>query len=291
MDEERPTTPDGRRPRFSVVIPALDEELYLLDCLASLAEQDFAGGVEVIVVDNNSTDRTASIARRSGAIVVHEPTPGVCAARQRGSEIARGEIIVSTDADTTFDRGWLSRIDRQLSEHPSSVAVGGPCLFTNDSPWWAAIYPRLLFGLVALVHRLTGHVFYVTATNIAFRKSAWPGYDTRMTQGGDELDLLRRLRKRGRVHFDWKNPTFTSARRLRQGLAYNIVVTFLIYYLLAYWLNRFAGRQVLGTAPAFRREPDPKSLTSWLARALSASIVVGVGVVVFRTGAYLIGLV
>ncbi len=290
MDEERPATKSGARPRFSVVVPALDEERYLADCLLSLARQDFAGEVEIIVVDNNSTDRTAAIARSLGAVVVHEAQPGVCSARQRGSAIARGEIIVSTDADTTFDRAWLSRIDRVLEQHPSCVAVGGPCRFTAG-PWWATIYPRLLFGAVALVHRVTGHVFYVTATNIAFRRNAWPGYDTQMTQGGDELDLLRRLRRRGRVVFDRHNPTFTSPRRLRQGLAYNLVVTFFFYYLLAYWLNRLAGRQVLGTAPAFRRETRRRPITSWLGRLLFASTAFVLGVVMFRTGLYVIGLV
>ncbi len=291
MDEERHATLVDARPRFSVVIPALDEEGYLADCLESLARQDFAGGVEVIVVDNNSTDRTAAIARSLGAVVVHEPQAGVCWARQRGTEHARGEIVVSTDADTTFSPGWLTRIDRTLELHPSCVAVGGPCSFSDGSPFWAAIYPRLLFGAVALVHRLTGRVVYVTATNLAFRRSSWPGYDTRLTQGGDEVDLLRRLQRQGPVLFDRHNPTFTSPRRLQQGLAYNLVVTFFVYYLLAYWLNRLAGRPLLGTAPAFRRDRPRSSLIPWMGHVLLASTMVALGVILLRTGIYLVGLV
>ena len=287
MDEQRLV---GARPRFSVVIPALDEERYLADCLGSLAGQDFPGDVEVIVVDNNSTDRTAAVARSFGAAVVHEARPGVCWARQRGTGVARGEIVVSTDADTTFDPGWLSRIDRVLAEHPSCVAVGGPCRFTADSPLWAAVYPRLLFGAVALVRRVTGRVLYVTATNLAFRREAWPGYNTQMTQGGDELDLLRRLQRQGPVAFDRHNPTFTSPRRLHRGLVYNLVVTFLVYYLLAYWLNRITGRPVVGTAPAFRRDTRSSSLL-WLRRVLVASTMVAVGAVVLRAGIYVIDLI
>ncbi len=291
MDEDRLATRTVTRPRFSVVIPALNEERYLADCLRSLARQDFAGEVEVIVVDNNSTDRTAAIARSFGAVVVHEARPGVCWARQRGTAFARGEIVVSTDADTVFDPGWLARIDGALEQHPSCVAVAGPCRFAAGSPSWAAAYPRVLFGAVALVQRITGRVFYVTATNLAFRRSAWPGYNTQMTQGGDELDLLRRLQRQGPVVFDGHNPTYTSPRRLNQGLAYNLVVTFFVYYLLAYWLNRVSGRPLLGTAPAFRHDTRSRSAVLWVGRVLFTSTMLALGFVLFRTGIYVVGLI
>jgi glycosyltransferase involved in cell wall biosynthesis len=254
---ERPclVRPDGRpddsHPRFSVVIPAYNEAELLGSCLDSLLAQDFRDPYEIIVVDNNSTDATADVARSRGVTVVHEPRPGVCSARQCGTTAARGEIVVSTDADTTFGGDWLSRIDRAFRDDPARIAVAGPCRFA-DPPWWGRAYAAVLFAIVSLVARLTGRVLYVTATNIAFRKSEWPGYDTEATQGGDELDLLRRLRSRGPVAFVLSNPTFTSSRRLRRGLAYNIVVTCLYYYVLGYAVNRLAGRRIVGMAPAFR---------------------------------------
>jgi glycosyltransferase involved in cell wall biosynthesis len=264
--------PRAARPRFSVVIPAFNESAYLVDCLRSLAAQDFPGPVEVIVVDNNSTDDTAAIARSMGATVVTEERPGVCFARQRGTEVACGEVIVSTDADTTFDRGWLSRIDLAFVRNPTSVAVAGPCRFA-DGPWWASVYPTLLFGMVHLLYLATGRVCYVTATNTAFRKSAWTGYDTRLTQGGDELDLLRRLRARGRVVFDLGNPTLTSARRLNRGMLYNVAVTLVFYYLLGYGLNRLAHRPLVGTAPVFRGSGSSPH-RRWVGGALAACVLV-----------------
>jgi glycosyltransferase involved in cell wall biosynthesis len=249
------------RPRYSVVIPAFNEQAYLGSCLASLAAQDYPAAFEIIVVDNNSTDRTAVIAAAAGATVVFEPEHGVCRARQRGTEVARGEIIVSTDADTTFSPGWLSGIDLAFARNAGAVAVAGPCRFVA-APGWGILYPKLLFGLVNLVKRTTGRVVYISATNIAFRKSVWTGYDTRLTQGGDELDLLRRLQAGGEVIFDPTNPTRTSSRRLDQGLLYNIAVTFFYYYVLGYALNRTFGRPVLGTAPPFRRSRDRRT-RSW----------------------------
>ncbi len=239
-------------PRFSIVIPALDEELFIADCLTSIAAQDFAGEIEIIVVDNNCSDATADIARTLGATVVVESRPGVCWARQSGTAAAVGEIIVSTDADTTFPTTWLSSIDRSFRRNEMLVGVAGPCRFVA-APRWGAAYSKLLFGLVHLAKRLTGRVFYITATNIAFRREAWTGYDTQLTQGGDELDLLRRLQARGPVAFDLSNSSLTSARRLNEGFFYNVTVTFLYYYVLGYGLNRLFRRPVLPMAPAFRR--------------------------------------
>ncbi len=251
---------DSSRPRFSVVIPAYNEAPYISETLVSIKKQNFAGKVEIIVVDNNSTDSTVQIAKSLGAIVVEEKQPGVCFARQKGTQVATGEIIISTDADTYYSVDWLSRIDGTFSKKPNAVAVVGSCHYIGG-PIWGTIYPYLLFGLISVVYRLTGRTYYATATNIAFKKSAWHGYNTMLTQGGDELDLLRNLRKEGTVVFSNGNPTFTSARRLTRGFIYNFVITFLIYYVLEYNLNRIFKRRVLGSAPHFRNEYSPKVLS------------------------------
>ena len=261
-------------PRFSVVVPAFNESALLPACLESLAGQDFSGAYEVIVVDNNSTDQTRRIAERHGATVVSEQHAGVCWARQAGTVAARGEIIVSTDADTTFPRDWLSRIDQTFRASPNCVAVTGPCHFL-DAPWWGRLYVWFLFHAVNVVSHVAGRVVYASATNIAFRRSAFGGYDTKATQGGDELGLLRCLRSRGAIAFDLGNPSFTSARRLRQGLLYNLVVTFLYYYLLGYCLNRLFRRPLIPTAPAFRVESHPVVLgRRFVGIALAGFVVV-----------------
>jgi len=239
------------QPRFSVVIPARNEAGLLGDCLDSLLAQDFAGPVEIIVVDNGSTDATAEVAAARGVTVARENRAGVCWARQCGTALAAGEIVVSTDADTVFGAGWLSRIDQAFAADPARIAVAGPCRFT-DAPRWGRAYAWLLFRLVNLSARTTGRVPYVTATNIAFRKNVFPGYDTQATQGGDELGLLRRLRSHGRIAFDPGNPVFTSSRRMRRGFAYNLAVTCLFYYVIGYALNRITGRPVVGMAPPVR---------------------------------------
>jgi glycosyltransferase involved in cell wall biosynthesis len=237
--------------RLSVVVPAYNEVGYLPATLASLQQQDYAGGYEVIVVDNASTDDTAAVAARLGARVVHEPLPGVCAARQAGTLAARGTIVVSTDADTVHPPGWLSRLDAQFGD--DVVAVGGPCRYA-DAPWWGRVFPPLWFAAIAAVHHRTGRVCYLTATNVAFRREGFPGYDTNLTQGGDEVDLLRRLQRCGRVVWDARNPVLTSSRRMDQGLLHTLVVSFGYHYALNLVLSRLAPRRAMGVAPAIRQE-------------------------------------
>ena len=238
--------------RFSVVVPAYNEAASLPAALASLRRQDVgADQFEIIVVDNGSDDDTPAIARSYGARVVVEPRRGVCDARQAGVDAALGEFVVSTDADTTHPADWLRRIDLGLRSRPDAVAIGGPCRYA-DPPWWGRVFPLIGFALVAATSRLRGRPSHLTATNVAFRREGFPGYDTRLTQGGDEVDLLRRLVVWGPVLWDSGNEVVTSARRFRRGLLHTLVISYGYYYALSSVVNRIAGRRVIGVAPAVR---------------------------------------
>lgn len=264
-----------------MVIPCYNEEAYLAKTLESLRAQTYQN-FEIIVVDNNCTDHTVDIAKRYGARVVKETTPGVCTARQAGSQAAKGEIIISTDADTRFTANWLEVIAQSFSQHPDQVAVCGPCRY-YDGPWWK-VYTYILFSWSWLHYRLVGWPAYITATNTAFKKSAWAGYDTSLTQGGDELALLHQLRRRGRVRFNPYNAVQTSARRLEQGMLYSIFVTFLFYYLAGYYINKAFGREIIGMAPAFRKRYQRAPLYQWFWR-LALLLVISLPVVNLYHGA------
>ena len=269
-------------PRYSVVIPAYNEEASIGACLDSLAAQDFAGAVEWIVVDNNCTDRTADIARSRGARVVHEERPGVIWARQAGFAAAGGDYIITTDADTTFPITWLREIDAACRANPEAMLVAGPCTYV-DGPVWGPWVTRLLFGAVTSWHRRTGRVFYVTATNLCFRRDRFDGYDTTLTQGGDELAVLHAQRTKGPVIWLGDNATLTSSRRLDRGLVYNVVISFGYYYLLGYYLNHLTGRRIMGMAPAIRRRAGQPAHGTAIDAATSAGTVGALaGVVAIR---------
>jgi glycosyltransferase involved in cell wall biosynthesis len=106
--------------RFSVVIPAYNEEKYLPRLLASIdvARAKYSGGadqIEVIVADNDSTDATAQVATSHGARVVHVAMRRIAAARNGGARVARGEILCFIDADSAIDQQTFNAIDRVMN--------------------------------------------------------------------------------------------------------------------------------------------------------------------------------
>ena len=236
----------------SIVVPAFNEEKLIAKCLRSLKAQDYKGPVEIIVVDNNSTDNTAKIAREEGMTVVFEPTPGVCFAREAGTQAARGDIVIQTDADTTFPTDWLSQIMTAFSKNPDAVAVAGSFEFEN-APWWGDYLAEFAFGLIRVIDKTTGRLIYVPGSNTAFKKDAWQGYNTKLDQGGDEVALLKQLKKQGKVVFLPRNTVLTSPRRLQKGLLYNIFVTFLFYYIVDYSVRRVTGKNI-AAFPRIRKE-------------------------------------
>jgi glycosyltransferase involved in cell wall biosynthesis len=116
------------RPFISVIVPIYNEERYVERCAKALVGQDYPSDrFEVLFVDNNSSDRSAEIARGiEGIRVLSESTQGDYAARNRGIAEARGEIFAFADSDTAPLSDWLERIATVMAEDPQiGVIVGG----------------------------------------------------------------------------------------------------------------------------------------------------------------------
>ncbi|HSP62102.1 MAG TPA: glycosyltransferase [Pyrinomonadaceae bacterium] len=106
--------------KFSVIIPAYNEAEYLPRLLDSIevAKSNYSGGpegVEVIVADNCSTDRTAEVAAAHGARVVRVEKRRIAAARNGGGHAARGEIVCFIDADSALHPQTFNAIDQTMS--------------------------------------------------------------------------------------------------------------------------------------------------------------------------------
>jgi glycosyltransferase involved in cell wall biosynthesis len=108
----------------SVVMPALDEEAFIAEALQSVLAQTYRP-VEIIVVDDGSSDRTADIAVEHGVRVVRRPHGGQAAARNAGVAVARGAYWAIFDADDVMPPERLSRQVAYLEEHPELGIVLG----------------------------------------------------------------------------------------------------------------------------------------------------------------------
>ena len=121
---------------YSIIVPAYNEEALLADTLRHLREAMATVSLngEIIVADNNSTDRTAEIAREAGAIVVFEPVNQISRARNAGARIANGRYFIFVDADTTVSPGLLQKALWNL-ESGSCCGGGANIAAGNEVPF------------------------------------------------------------------------------------------------------------------------------------------------------------
>jgi glycosyltransferase involved in cell wall biosynthesis len=115
----------------SFIVPAFNEEKFLAACLDSIARQK--GPFELVVVDNNSTDRTSEIASVSADHVVSCASQGIAAARNCGAKVAKGDILAFVDSDAVLSENWLSRGFSSL-QSSGLDAVSGWNFFTESHP-------------------------------------------------------------------------------------------------------------------------------------------------------------
>lgn len=103
----------GKRPLVSAIIPVYNCELYLAEAIESVLAQTYRP-IEIIMVDDGSTDGTADVAKRYATVVryVRQPNSGAPAARNRGAELAQGDFLSFLDADDT----WVEdKLERQMA--------------------------------------------------------------------------------------------------------------------------------------------------------------------------------
>jgi len=207
------------RIKISVVIPALNEERYLPNCIQSLKSQNFEHPYEIIVVNNNSTDRTAEVASDMGATVVLEPHIGITWARQKGLETAQGEIVACVDADTVVPKDWLQQIYHTLGDDDEIVGASGKIFYTKGDTWKGKL-PALLGSVILYSDMAFRYLFGKPGTlwggNFAVRKRAVikaGGFNKKIKFFGEDTELSLRLGKIGKIKFNKKQLAYTSPRR------------------------------------------------------------------------------
>jgi glycosyltransferase involved in cell wall biosynthesis len=217
--------------RVSVVVPAYDEEALLGACLRSLGRQTRPPD-EVVVVDNNSRDRTAAIARAHGARVVPELVQGIWPAAATGYDAARGDVIARCDADSVLPSDWVQRIEAAFVGDSELRAITGPGVFSGLPPVRRALadvlYMRPYFLLVGLA---LGHP-PLFGSNFAMRTDAWRAVRHEVHASSDavhdDLDLSFHIGRGRQVRFDPSMRVDISARPLGdlRGLGRRLVKGF-----------------------------------------------------------------
>lgn len=155
----------------SLVIPVYNEEYHLKRCLDAVTSQSVMP-TEIIVVDNNSTDKTVVVARNYPLVrVVTEPTQGVLFASRRGFDEARGDIICRIDADTIMEPDWIEQVGAFFINNPDAAAVTGNCYF-YDFPFRHAVQV-MHHAVYYSMQKLIAGTEILWGSNMALTSKAW----------------------------------------------------------------------------------------------------------------------
>jgi glycosyltransferase involved in cell wall biosynthesis len=225
-------------PDLSFVVPARNEATGIGACVDALVRQGSGLRVEVIVVDNGSSDDTAAIAAAHGARVVHEPRPGLAHARQAGLVEARAPILVYVDADTILPPGWATAALTEFQRRPGMVAFS-PAFSFHDGRFvdnlGNGIFREILCPLTNAFLLKLGRPGILIGSTMALRTDALRaagGVDQAFQFYGEDTMIARRLGKFGEVTFLQRPRLFTSARRYQDRGLINVVYRYFTIFLL-----------------------------------------------------------
>jgi glycosyltransferase involved in cell wall biosynthesis len=200
--------------KISLIIPAYNEEHYIGECLRAAIKNSGNKFHEIIVIDNASTDATPKIASQfPGVKIISEPEKGLTKARERGRNVASGDILAYIDADTRMPPHWLEQIEDQFSKNENLVILSGPYTY-YDASHVRNFFVKLWYIFALPIYWLTGYM--ITGGNFAIRKNILEkmgGFDTSISFYGEDTNVARRAHQFGKVKFYLPFVMPTSARR------------------------------------------------------------------------------
>ena len=216
--------------KLSVIVPAFNEEQMIGASLAAIRDAMTAAGAlgwssELIVCDNNSSDRTAEIASQMGAEIVFEPVNQISRARNAGAARASGDWLVFVDADSRPSRELFAEMMQVIGE--GRCLAGGSTVRLDVAAPMAAVVVRAWNIVSRLLKWAAGSFVFCEAH--AFREAGGFSLDL---YAAEEIDLFRRLkrlaRQKGRtIAILHRDPLITSGRKARlytprEGLSFMV---------------------------------------------------------------------
>jgi glycosyltransferase involved in cell wall biosynthesis len=209
---------NNKRLSVSLVIPAYNEERHLAACLDYVAAQTVLPD-QVIVVDNNSSDKTAAVAGKYKFVtLLYESKRGVVYARNLGFNASNCDIIARIDVDTLLPPDWVAHIEQFFAQagNDKSAWTGGPYFYNVR-------FPRVVSGFYSLLsfysNRLFAGCYSLWGSNMAIRNSDWKKSSAKTSRRNDiheDLDLAIVLHNNGvKIVYDSKMKVRTQLRRVR----------------------------------------------------------------------------
>ena len=217
-------------PKVSILIPAFNEEKYILQTLDALVCQDYPS-FEIIITDNASSDQTNMLVKtfiqnhpqiHIPISLVYESRRGTNFARESARQLAAGSIIVQLDADCLPAKNWLRKgVTALCYGNSKRVAVTGPYDYFDGDKWmryFSLLSQKITYPLINSIVQLTGRAAILIGGNAFIRADVLEkagGYNTSLTFYGDDIDLGKKLTAYGRVDYISSLVQQSSSRRYK----------------------------------------------------------------------------
>jgi len=231
--------------KISVIIPTLNEEKYIAKCIHHLNKQSVSP-YEIIIVDDDSGDRTKIIAKLLGCKVIHRRKSEIdfskniiATARNLGAKMAKGEYLFFVDADTILtDKNWLKKALLLMDKHRIDAIVGKfgchDCRTILDK-----VLVSFWFHLSVIVKMLSGQHLYSMPSCLLIKKSVFNktgGFP--VFERNEDAALTRLIGRYYKIKLCLQCKSKTSVRRIRKMGYTNFLLYWLRYYLKRYGLRR-----------------------------------------------------
>lgn len=220
---------DSKKLTLTIVIPVYNEENYLKACLDAIAAQTKPPD-EILVIDNNSTDKSLRITRKYKNVkILKEPRQGVHYATTTGFKAATSDIIGRIDADTILPPDWVETVIFRISTWGLDATTGPVYYYDMPLPrhnFWFDHFMR------RWTHALAPGAPFLYGSNMAFRRESWQKIASGLCDDEDvheDIDIAIHLREAGgKIGYSKKLLAGASGRR------YNDSVSSFMRYLAMY---------------------------------------------------------
>jgi glycosyltransferase involved in cell wall biosynthesis len=192
-----------KNPKISVVIPVYNGERTLKQCLNSVLNQTYKN-YEIIVVDNNSTDKTKEIIKEfkennKRLRYIFEPKKGRGAARNAGINISIGKILTMTDSDCIVPQDWLEKISIPFIRYKENIVIGSEKEAVNN--YWSKNIQKVE-DIFKRKNSYGKYIYHLDTKNFAITSTLMKRFmfDENLV-AVEDLDLYLRIRKCSKILF------------------------------------------------------------------------------------------
>ncbi|MFH0979388.1 MAG: glycosyltransferase family A protein [Candidatus Roizmanbacteria bacterium] len=220
--------------KVSIIVPVYNEEKNIKNCLDSLIKQE-EKPEEIIIVDNNCTDKTFDIVKKyPGIIIIKEKKQGIAHARNAGFNTANGDILAKCDADTILPTGWIKKVKKAFTKKKDIVAYVNHFIIYDI----AVVNRIILFSyLYQWFFKIIGGYYILLGPALAIRKITWQKIKNQVCVDDklahEDIDLSIHVSPYGKIFLDKSININISGRRMKYNpLSFFIEYPFILLKML-----------------------------------------------------------